>query len=217
MPTFMYIGGKAYGSQTYTSGSGNFTVPPYTENLRVRLWGGGGPGSTLSPGGTAYVGTAGTASTWNTSGHPVAGTISAGGGAYANGGAATGGTINTSGSNSPTSGVNFGYGGDAANTAQGGGTGAAMAAKAGSGVSGLTGNAYGGGGSSAQSLSAGNWYAGRGGGGGAFAEKIYAIGDLNPGATIAYSVGSGGVPYTTSGYNIGGYGANGGIFIEWDY
>ena len=110
--------------------------------------------------------------------------------------------------------VNVGQGGAAGGTAFGGGATAVIPLTAGR-KNGTPGNSYGGGGSGATGLTGSGEYSMNGGGGAGFVQKVYALGVLNPGDSISYSVGAGGV----GGVNafIGGAGANGALVIEWDY
>jgi hypothetical protein len=212
MAGFMYIGGLNPGSQTYTSGSGTFTVPAYTRSIRFRLWGAGSGGAGLmffagsvdpsSPGGNTTI---------NTAGNGVSIIVTAGGGTRTGaGGTATNGDINTSGSS-----FGLGGGGDAANTAQGGGTGASDPA-GGSTKNGNNGNPYGGGGSGSVYFNGTTSFYAHGGGGGAFAEKVFNVGDLSASGTVSWAVGTAG-PGGVGAAATGGSGAPGGIQIDWDY
>ncbi len=198
---------KQTASRTFsTSGTYNFTVPAYSTNIVVKLWGGGGGGG---GGGSTFgnSGTAGTASTFLT--------LSAGGGGGGTGawtanptgvsgagGTATGGTINTNGNSIGTSnGATYGAG-----APNGGGNVAAF-----SNAEHYNGTAPGGGGTGGRWAGSGN-PTGGGGGSGAYVEKTYVVGDLNPGAVIPLTVGvrgSGG----SSDADQGAFGAAGRVMV----
>lgn len=215
MPMFVYIGTPLNpGSQVYTSGSGNFTVPTYYSSLRVRIWGGGGGGT----GAGVYVNNdavAGSNSSFNTSVIATGGSRATFVGTDYIGGASVSGSGGDFSSSSEAGGdgrpSGSGDGGDAANTAQGGGAGGTRLLPA--PTAGVNGTAPGGGGSGANSN--GTNY-GAGGAGGGFTEKVYAYTDLTLGASIPYVVGSGGAGGTASVVD-GGAGATGRIEIDWDY
>lgn len=203
MRSFVYYGGLNPGSLLITSGTGNFEVPAYAVNLRARLFGPGACGNGWSPGGQ----TGGSATQDTTFGSITARCASG-----FVGGTASGGDVNTNGLNGKlnTDASTPGAGAASPRTDIGGGV--ACTAPGGSGVVGNAGNAYGGGGSSAKSA-IGEY--GNGGGSGAFAEKVWALGDLSAGSSISYVVGALQTPGGTS--YLGGLGGAGAILIEWDY
>jgi hypothetical protein len=216
MAAFVYIAGPTSGSQVYTSGSGSFTIPPYATSIVFKLWGAGSGGFWESSNVT-YAPTSGGGNTTVTI-PSLSVTITAGGALAGDtviehgvGGTASGGDINTSGSNGITSQGNGGNAGNPTSPNPSGAGGAVITGNA----NGNLGNAYGGGGGGASNVYSGNTYAGGGGGGGAFAQKTYTFGGLSPGATINWSVGSGGPGGAGSGGYTGGVGANGGIVISW--
>lgn len=215
MAAFVYIAGPTSGSQVYTSGSGSFTIPPYATSIVFKLWGAGsgGFGEYAS---VTYAPTSGGGNTTVTIPSLTA-TITAGGASAGDtviqhgvGGTASGGDINTSGSNGTTT----GNGGNAGNPTSPNPNGTGGAAVSGN-SNGNPGNAYGGGGSGGANLYSSAQYVAGSGGGGAFAQKTYTFGGLSPGATINWSVGSGGPGGAGSGGYTGGVGANGGIVISW--
>lgn len=206
MPRFLFIGGKNPGSQTYTSGSGTFSVPYYAENLRVRIWGAGGGGAGMNN--TAGVaGSAGGTTTFD-----VMTTTGGGGSGLPSGGVASGGDININGNGSSL----FGGEGAAAPEISLGGGAQQPLPTGNSTQNGVAGNPYGGGGTSAKYWDGSNIWTARGGGSGAFSEKIYTPSTLSPGASVSYAVGTGGAGGDGSSSD-GGSGANGAVVIEWDY
>lgn len=197
--------------QTYTSGSGTYTVPNGTTWLHVKVWGAGGGGAG-SGSGTPGNGTAGGASTFGSS------FLTANGGGQAMGfstgdngglgGTATGGTYNYAG------GIG-GYGGQVQGAnCPGGYGGGAYGGTVTSGCYGSSnaGNSPGAGGSGG-GTSTTSTYMGGGGGAGGFVEHWIPAASLL--SSYAYSVGAGGSGGTagTNGY-AGGAGAAGLIQIE---
>jgi hypothetical protein len=204
MPAFIFIGGRNPGSQIITvSGSGTLSVPYFTENLRVRAWGAGA-------GGQGMTGTSGVTTGMVPGGNTTFGSLSAGGGNSFNGGTASGGDSNINGNNASTP-----NGSAAPRTDLGGGA-QRPAPVASAPSNGLSGNPYGGGGTSGVSVDGGNPWVGAGGGSGAFVEKVYTPITLPPGTTVSYSVGAGGTGGDGASVD-GGSGANGALVIEWDY
>lgn len=208
------FGGLNPGSQTITAtGAGSFTVPAYTKNLRVRMWGAGGGGV----GHTGSVGFNGTSGGDTTFSAPT-GTLTAGGGKRgattfptdADGGVASGGDVNENGQAGGIGGAGATSGGAAGGTAYGGG---ARAEGRSTNGNGNPSNPYGGGGGGCRTGAAQEWC---GGGGGAFVEKVYTPGQLSAGSSVSYSVGAGGPGGNSSLYD-GAAGANGAIQIDWDY
>lgn len=204
----------ADGSQTYsTPGTYSFTVPSYA-TLTVQVWGGGGGGGAQnSP--YSSIGSDGGQSSF-------AGTVIAnGGGAGAvvetggstpspggAGGTASGGTINTTGSNGvSTSGVWSGPGG-AGGSSPNGGTGGAGGATGGSSP-GSDGGAPGGGGGGASAFMPGS-----GGGGGGYSSITYTTGQLTVGGGISIVVGAGGSGSPNPTY-AAGTGASGQVSITY--
>lgn len=202
--------------QTFTSGSGTYTLPaaPAPAWIRVRMVGGGGGG-----GGT---GTASQAA-GGTGGNTTFGSFTAGGGT--GGGLGSGAGNGTGGaggaaSGSPTVGLSG---------ADGGGSIVIGASPSGQPAGGSGGNsAFGGGGNSYGSAAggAGKTNSGGGGSGGGGNSTVYAAGGggagayletfiTNPVATYSYGVGAGGTAGTvgTSGL-AGGAGGSGAIIVE---
>lgn len=186
-----------------------YTVPASFGTITIRLWGGGGTGG-LSD--SAVGGQNGQNSSISSLG------LTAGGGMRgqsvnqnetasiaSSGGIATGGDINTNGSNGGLPGG--GVSGAGGNSPNGGLGGAGISAN----LPGLSGVAPGGGGSGAynstRSSNAG------GGGAGAYTEKTFTPATLAPGATIAdIIVGAGGSTLQT-GLNVAGNGGTGRVSI----
>lgn len=199
MPRFLFIGGKNPGSQTYTSGSGTFSVPYYAENLRVRIWGAGYGGGGMNTTVSGSPGSAGGTTTFDVM-------------TATSGGTASGGDININGNPAP---IFYGEGAAAPETSLGGG--AAQSSPTGNSTqNGIAGNPYGGGGSSSIYWDGSNRWATQGGRSGAFCEKVYTPSTLSPGASVSYAVGTGGAGGDGSSSD-GGAGANGAVVIEWDY
>lgn len=199
------------GSQTFTSGSGSFTVPSYN-TLTVEVWGGGssGVGVVQSVGGTsAHSGGPSSVSTLGlTSG---GGTGPAGGASSGAGATGSGGnTSNTQGGTGTYTPVVSSTGGGAAN----GGASVTLAVSTGS-SNGVNGNAPGGGGTSNSDV--GNY--GCGGPAGGYTKSVYTFGNgPAPGSSVAYSVGAGGaavVVAAVSGFGTSGAGANGQVKFTW--
>lgn len=196
------------GSQEYLSGSGNFNVPVFNYQLRVRIYGPGGTGSSITGGGSPVAVTGGTDTTFGgltakIGGH---GGISTG----SPGGVASGGDVNIDGDDGNDN-INFGGdcgGGDSGGISYEGGAGGTP--PSGANQPGSAGSDYGGGGSSGRQTGTGT---GSGAGGGAFVEKVYYPGDIS--GSIAYAVGTTVAPFSTT--YTGGRGGEGKIQIDWDY
>lgn len=204
------------GSQTFdTPGASSFVVPNYN-SMVVELWGGGGPGGTATTtGSTSGIHIAisdGSATSIASLG------LTANGGAKGNrwrdgsgggaGGSASGGDTNTAGAAGGNGGTYYSNGSGGASPDGG----AQVTAPTGDAI-GINGNAPGGGASGGSYESAGT--NGGGGGAGAYVKKTYTPGALTPGSSISLTVGSGGVPATSSSYIRGGYGANGRVKFTW--
>lgn len=198
------------GSQTFNSGSGNWTTENYN-TLEVELWGGGGSSSGRNPGGSLGTDRAG-----NSDGSASTCTglsLSAGRGASGlgwsqpgAGGTASGGDTNTtgtagiSGSNPNPTAQTSATGGNGGASPNGGATCAGSFTNAGTHVAGTIGNAPGGGSGAGCRLffvSGDGVHAvgGGGGGGGAYCKKTFTAG-VTPGAPafaslVAYVVGAG--------------------------
>lgn len=178
-------------SQVFTV-SGAFVVPAYA-SMTVKVYGAGGGG-----GGQSAAGGDGTSSSFNTSvigGGGFGGQIGCNTFSCSNprlggaGGTASGGTTNTSG----TTGSNGTYGSYP------------------TGPAGPDG--YGGGGNSGAFYD-GSYYGGGTGGTGAVATKTYALGDLVPGASVAFTVGTGGSSGGGTGV-IATAGGNGAVVVTY--
>jgi len=218
------------GSQTLTTaGATTFSVPTYV-SLTVQLWGGGGGGAAYLP---ANMSSAGGDSSFNQ-------TVVAGGGqsgTTGKGGTASGGTINTPGTDA--TGI---AGGDAPDDGGAGGSVSTLldscadvlyGSPAGDGQDG---SAPGGGGQGdvtcqldwLQAMGWGEY--GTGGGSGGYVSVTYAAGQLAPGSTVPVVVGAGGAgsegapsseaPFTqgtpkNAGYYTAGDGAPGQVTIAW--
>ena len=215
------------GSQTFNSGSGNFTVPAYN-TLTIELWGqgGGGAGGSTNASQDGQVGAASTVSTYSLTANGGSGGVHFFGGAGGSGGSASGGNdTNTSGSaggnagftSNSTSANNLGPGGASPN---GGASRPCPTNTALGQFPGNDGNAPGGGGSGYRSNTSGpNYNVAAGGGGGGYVKHVFTFGaGAAPavGASIAYSVGtSGGVGGQTFSGDKGGNGANGRVKFTW--
>lgn len=205
------------GSQTMNA-SGNFVVPEYNE-LIVELWGGGAPGGSVfgdalwnpgaSNGGATQVAALGL-----TAGGGQRGAARTAGGA---GGTASGGDVNTTGGaggpGSTTTRVS-GAGGNCPN----GGAGGPSAVSGGGSVPGNAGAAPGGGGSGSSHFdtNVGHDDSGNGGGAGGYCRKTYTRANgPTPGASLAVTVGAGGVGAAVTNGQPGGNGASGRARFTW--
>ena len=212
------VGGIAY----TTPGTYSFTVPLFRTSLTILLWAGGGGGGCYGDSsgssyasGNVYGNTGGTSSfngdmiALGGSGGQTAGTSRYGGlavGAGGAGGTASGGDVNTSGSNG-TAGDAGCIGGASPN----GGTATAFLSFT---SGGYAGNYQGGGGGGAYYSSGGKFPArSGGGGGGAYLSKTYTPSQLAAGTTVVLIIGAGG---NGALFNLaGGNGANGKAIISW--
>ena len=192
-----------------------YTIPPHI-SMTVQVWGGGGgygdPGSGSTASGNYYGFTGGTTTfaaptnliAYGGTGGQTAGTSNQGGladGAGGNGGTATGGDTNTTG----TAGVH-GYGGGLGGPSFGG-------AYVGYGTLGY---APGGGGGGAAGNGTGGKFPGTagGGGGGGYTVKTYSGSNrLTVGSTVAVTIGAGGAA-SLSQYGGGAAGADGRVIIN---
>lgn len=183
------------------TGTHNFSVPNFSNELIVELWGAGAGGEGAGINNSAPDGVNG----GNSSCAPLS--LTAGGGLNnGTGGTASGGDVIANGGN--RSGRNGG----------GGANGGAGGVSSGSGSSsGASGTAPGGGGSGGRYIWDDNGVTrattGNGGGGGAYVKKSYARGAISPGLIISLTVGAGG--NGGSSQRSGGAGARGEIRISW--
>lgn len=200
-PVFQPSAVKAPTYQSFTSGSGTYTLPTGASWIRVRVLGGGGSGGT-----PAADGDAGGNSTFGSL-QANGGNAGSGGPIGAGGGSATGGDINsTGGSGGTTTGLTFGGQGGGSYFGSGGGGGRGTTAAS-------AGVAYGSGGGGGGSTTTD---ARSGGGSGGYCEKIFSDAALTP--TFAYSVGAGGASKAGNGSTYGASGAgSAGIIIVEEY
>ena len=221
------------GSQTYTSGSGNFTLPSAYGALTVQLWGpsggsGGGNGTDTGGNGTATTcstlgmtangGAGGGSSNTSTNGAGGAGGGASGGNLANNsGGTGGGGSHNSTGATLTT-------GNGAASPSGGGGAAAGVSITSTNSATGVTtngtsGNSPGGGpsgGGYAIDVSGTHYNeAGAGAGGGAYCESVYTFGLTSgypaAGSSLAWAVGAPG-----AGADAGGVtGTYGQVVFSW--
>ena len=203
----------AHTVQTFTSGSGTYTLPSGCKAIWVRAVGGGGGGG--GTGTSAGNGTSGGDTTF--SGGTLVATGGGGGpngsnGGYIGGagGVPTGGDMNIRGGygqsvpGNTAPGLYQGYGGNGGNSAFGGGGPTGVNGPGGTGGVGTSGG--GGGGIGANSTN----FASAGGGAGGYCEKVI----HSPGATYTYAVGAGGAGGTVgTGGGTGGAGGSGLISV----
>jgi hypothetical protein len=200
----------AAGSQTYNSGTNNFTVPLYRNSMTINIWGGGGAGGIYDRNGPYAAGGAETRVYFPNGnqmyasgggGGQGAATDASGGvryGAGGGGGGAGGGTTNIGGA-AGGSGDN-GYGGSSPN----GGTTAGVTPYAAYNTTGTAGKSPGGGGSgfnfyAVRGSGAFDFYASSGGGGGGgFSQYVFSAGTFS-GQVMTIVVGAGGSSSTSSG------------------
>lgn len=183
---------------TYTTGSGNFTVPDGVYRLKYTVTGGGGGGGGRDSGGPGSDGGDSTLNGTITAGGGIGGSNNAGAGPT--GGTASGGDINIPGGG--------GTAGDGSSVGKAGGASfwGGGGAGCGSGSNGIDADAYGagGGGAHGASIAAAS---------GSAAGTCIGILSVTPGQLIPYSVGAGGAGGT--GTYTGGAGASGIIVLEY--
>lgn len=212
------------GSQTFDSGSGNFTVPVYN-TLTIELWGGGAAGGIHLD--TTRGGTNGNPSTVSTLSLSAGGGLRSADGANGGvGGTASGGnTTNTNGNVGGPSTLNFGlppsgfYSGAGGSAPNGGAGGVGVYVPDTTGnANGNPGTAPGGGGSgAAETTGTGPAYTHRGdpgGGSGAYVKHVVTLGTgPAPGALLAYAVAASVSAF--AGTPQGGSGAAGRVKFTW--
>jgi len=209
------------GSAEYNSAGAGSQVLPNFNTLVVELWGAGSSGNGLTPPSTNFPGNDGGTTTCSTLGLTAGGGVRPSG-APANpgaGGLASGGDINTSGSQGVAGGAYNGVFGRGGSSPNGGAT---TLPPAGQGTPGLADNGFNGAapgaaGSAPTYNVSGSQFSGCGGSGGAYCRKTYTRG--SPGApaigdTINHIVGGGGARDAAANFD-GGSGANGRIRYTW--
>lgn len=198
------------GMQTFSSGSGTWTVPTGVTTIKVILVGGGGGGCNNGNNGSSGGSTTFTyASVTYTAGGGGGGTNARANAPGPAGGTAIGGDINIDGGRGAAALSTTYPGGCGANSLFGfGGVGANNTAP---GIAGTAGTGYGAGGGGGVSNSPTFPTGHAGGGSGATVIKWL---NVTPNTTASYSVGAAGAPASTSN-NLGGAGAGGVVIIEW--